>query len=252
MQEVYLIIIAIVAVVGFPFLLRMVLPSKGKVGEKRVANKLDKLPKDKYRVLNDVMIRTPKGTSQIDHLVISIYGIFVIETKFYKGWIIGGENAEYWTQNIYGEKHSFYNPILQNGGHIRMLRKTLQGFGELPFFSIVTFSEQADLKINVSEACVIYWNQILPTIRRFSKERLTSKQVSEICTFIDKVKLGTKEKETNREHIRDIYKAKEKKQMLIASGKCPRCGGKLILREGKYGKFYGCSNYPNCKFTQEI
>lgn len=245
--------IIIIAVVVLAFvLLRRRIPSKGKVGEKRVANKLDKLPEDKYRVLNDVMIRTPKGTSQIDHIVVSIYGIFVIETKFYNGWIFGGEHAEYWTQNIYGEKNSFYNPILQNGGHVRVLRKTLQDFGDLPFFPIVTFSEQADLKINVSEACVIYWSQILSTIRRYSKERLTMKQVNEIYNFIDKIKLDTKEKETNREHIRDIYKAREKKEESIAAGKCPRCGGKLVLREGKYGKFYGCSNYPNCKFTQQL
>lgn len=251
MESISFIIIPIILIVGFILLVRS-LPSKGKVGEKRVATKLDKLPDDKYRVLNDVMIRTPKGTSQIDHVVVSIYGIFVIETKYYNGWIFGGEHSEYWTQNIYGEKNSFYNPILQNGGHVRVLRKTLQEFGDLPFFPIVTFSEQADLKINVSEACVIYWSQILPTIRRYSKERLTMKQVNEIYNFLDKIKLDTKEKETNREHIRDIYKAKEKKQESIASGRCPRCGGKLNLREGKYGKFYGCSNYPKCKFTQEI
>ena len=33
---------------------------------------------------------------------------------------------------------------------------------------------------------------------------------------------------------------------------CDLCGAKLILREGKYGKFYGCSRYPNCKFTKKI
>lgn len=32
--------------------------------------------------------------------------------------------------------------------------------------------------------------------------------------------------------------------------KCPKCGGNLILKNGKYGSFYGCSNYPNCKYTK--
>lgn len=249
-MEILLLIICIVFIVGSILLARL-LPSKGKVGEKRVANMLNKLPEDKYRILNDVMLRTPKGTSQIDHIVVSIYGIFIIETKFYKGWIFGGENTEYWTQNIYGKNNSFYNPVLQNTGHVRVLKKMLQDFGDLPFFQIVTFSEQAALKINVYNACVVYWCQILPTIRQYSKERLTMSQVNDIYDFIDKIKLDTKEKETNWKHIRNINKTREKKQKYIAYGKCPRCGRWLVLREGKYGKFYGCSDYPKCKFTQE-
>ena len=56
-------------------------PSKGKAGEKTVSRKLSRLPKDKYKVLNDIMLATPKGTTQIDHIVVSIYGVFVVETK---------------------------------------------------------------------------------------------------------------------------------------------------------------------------
>ena len=59
----------------------------GKAGERRVARKLDWLPKE-YTILNDIMLRTQYGTTQIDHVVVSPYGIFVIETKNYKGWII--------------------------------------------------------------------------------------------------------------------------------------------------------------------
>lgn len=33
---------------------------------------------------------------------------------------------------------------------------------------------------------------------------------------------------------------------------CPRCGGKLVVRHGKYGTFMGCSNYPKCRYTREI
>ena len=50
---------------------------------------------------------------------------------------------------------------------------------------------------------------------------------------------------SNSEHIKNINDTKQE----INNGICPRCKGKLILREGKYGQFYGCSNYPNCKFT---
>lgn len=58
MESISVIIIPII--VGFILLVRL-LPSKGKIGEKRISNKLDKLPDDKYRVLNDVMLRTKNG-----------------------------------------------------------------------------------------------------------------------------------------------------------------------------------------------
>jgi len=33
---------------------------------------------------------------------------------------------------------------------------------------------------------------------------------------------------------------------------CPTCGGKLIVRKGKFGEFIGCANYPKCRFTKKI
>lgn len=33
---------------------------------------------------------------------------------------------------------------------------------------------------------------------------------------------------------------------------CPRCGGKMIRRSGRFGDFLGCSNYPQCKETMRI
>ena len=94
----------------------------GKFGEKRVARKLDWLSKE-YTTLNDILLPTHYGTTQIDHIVVSPYGIFVIETKNYKGWIFGHENSEEWKQSLLGKKrfwgwsseqHKFRNPIRQN------------------------------------------------------------------------------------------------------------------------------------------
>ena len=73
----------------------------GAKGESRVARELRRLNPKEYIVLNDLVVKTSRGSSQIDHVVISIYGIFVIETKTYRGWIHGNENSEYWTQSIY-------------------------------------------------------------------------------------------------------------------------------------------------------
>ena len=62
---------------------------KGIVGEKVISVLLSGLPKEQYILLNDVMLQTDKGTTQVDHILVSVYGIFVIETKNYKGWIYG-------------------------------------------------------------------------------------------------------------------------------------------------------------------
>ena len=53
-----------------------------------------------------------------------------------------------------------------------------------------------------------------------------------------------------KEHIKNIQNSIKEKDNLRASLVCPRCNSQLVLRDGKYGKFYGCSNYPYCKFTE--
>jgi hypothetical protein len=230
------------------FLRRWLAKLFGFVGEKMVAVRLKRLPKDRYRVLNDVILSTGKtSTTQIDHLVVSVYGIFVIETKNYTGWIYGKEGSEYWTQNLYGNKTQFYNPVLQNAGHIRSLRWLLAGFTPLNIYSIVAFSGSADLRVSVKEAFVIYWRQVRSTIASFQEPRLSPEQVDAICEKIQSVRIRSTRK-TRRQHVQNVKAAQKKKA--ADPGRCPRCGGKLVVRNGKYGRFYGCSNYPHCRYTQ--
>ena len=228
-------------------LIRMIGPSKGKIGERKVANKLDWLPRNKYIVINDVILPTKYGTSQIDHVVVSIYGVFVIETKYYTGWIYGGEHSEYWTQNVYGEKHQFYNPILQNEGHVRSLRRVLAEFEPLDIIPIVAFSGSADIKMDFKESHVVYWGQLRRCIRRYKRERHTWKEVKAICNKIYEVKLKPSRK-THRRHMIGVRSAQIHRERAIKNGCCPRCDGQLTLRQSQFGTFYGCSNYPKCKF----
>lgn len=73
---------------------------KGKFSEELAYRKMLELP-DEYHIFNDLFFENNGYTTQIDHVVVSPYGVFVIETKGYKGWILGGENSDYWTQVIY-------------------------------------------------------------------------------------------------------------------------------------------------------
>ena len=90
------------------FFIRHKMPEwKGKYSEKLVYRKMLNLP-DEYTIFNNLLFENNGYSTQIDHLVVSPYGVFVIETKDYKGWIFGGEYSEKWTQNIYGTKFEFY------------------------------------------------------------------------------------------------------------------------------------------------
>src|SRR5262245_49165760 len=76
------------------------------------------LPRTKdYRHFKRILVPTSRGTSEIDHLIVSRFGLFVIELKDHSGWIFGDENDAYWTAVYFRKKFSFQNPLRQNYGH---------------------------------------------------------------------------------------------------------------------------------------
>ena len=111
---------------------------RGFMGEFWVKLELKKLPKDNYIVLNDIMICDDKGTHQIDHLVLSKFGIFVIEMKNYYGLMKGKEYDNKWCQYLGKTRNYFVNPIHQNYGHIKSLSNLLK-LDEKCFISIICF-----------------------------------------------------------------------------------------------------------------
>lgn len=241
-------VIFIFALVAFVCLLWF-LPSKGKAGEMRVAKILSKLPEEEYRVINNLLIKQGNKTTQIDHVVVSEYRIFVIETKHYRGWIYGDANREYWTQNIYGNKYDLWNPIHQNQGHIRALRRVLTDIPPGVFISIVTFSRQASLDIRNSEN-VIYWDELKKLICSYQRKLISTEQAKNAYETLSAANIDSKDNQ--KQHVRHVREQISKREETIAKGRCPRCGGELVLRKGTYGPFYGCSNYPRCKFTHKL
>ncbi|MHB8076695.1 NERD domain-containing protein [Desulfosporosinus fructosivorans] len=229
------------------FVYRLFKPKiKGLIGEKTISVFLSRLDPTKYMVINDLMLKTEGKTSQIDHVVISNYGIFVIETKNYKGWILGDEHGEQWTQVIYKRKEKFYNPIRQNDGHILALKQNLQEYQELSYISIIVFSINADLKVKTNSK-VIYSVNLLKIIREYVVESLTDQQKEAIYSKL--IKLNVCEKEARTQHVDEINKKKAEVSQQLESSRCPKCSGVLIMRKGKYGDFKGCSNYPRCRYV---
>lgn len=120
---------------------------KGWLGERMVARGLSRLDPATYTSFHDLYFPRPdgRGTTQIDHIVVSPFGIFVIETKNHRGWIFGSENQPEWTQQIYKRKARFQNPLHQNRLHVR----ALMGFLALPesaFHSVVFFVGDCQIK----------------------------------------------------------------------------------------------------------
>ncbi|MEW5771139.1 MAG: nuclease-related domain-containing protein [Pseudomonadota bacterium] len=121
------------------------LKSKGQEGEIQVGLAIATLDRFVYHALHNVTVMLDDGTTQIDHVVISRYGIFVIETKNYSGWIFGSERQPEWTRSNFGRKDRFQNPLRQNYRHIKALSGFL-GVAEDRFHSVVAFCGESEFK----------------------------------------------------------------------------------------------------------
>lgn len=216
----------------------------GFLGEFFVKTELNKLPKENYLILNNIMINSSKGTNQIDHIVISKYGIFVIETKNYAGLITGNEYKDKWTQHLGKNKYYFHNPIHQNYAHIKALESILH-LNEDKFISIICMTNQSKIKVNaknVTNTC-----NIINLIQSYKNEILNINLLNEIKHKIENSNII--DKKTRTKHVKTIRNSIRTNQIKESNMICPKCGGTLVERNGKYGKFIGCSNYPKCRYT---
>lgn len=235
---------------------------KGKRGEMRVFSILSQLS-DEYTILNDLVLRTDKGTTQIDHVVVSKYGVFTIETKNYRGEIYGDDKRQKWTQLIvtkvtyakkrwktytYVTKNNFYNPVKQSLGHAFRIKELLYAFPHVKIIPIVAFAGDAILSNIDTRHHVVYKENLPEIIDRYKTICLTDNDVQAIIDILEKNNI--REFLSDRQHVKNIRAAARKANKTINAGICPKCGGQLVKRRGKYGSFYGCSNYPKCKFTK--
>ena len=220
---------------------------RGRRGERRISSRLFSLPSE-YHVFNDVYIEAQGRSVQIDHIVVSRYGIFVIETKNYTGWIYGNDKSEFWIKNMYGNKYRFRNPLKQNYSHVKSLQALL-GVPESKFIPIIVFLNGATLKCDTT-GIVIYSHQLRRTILDHSVPLFSDAEVEKLITLLSSSRIVEKKRRSN--HVHRIKGDINEREALIASGICPKCKGKLVVRRSKYGEFLGCSNYPQCNFKSSL
>jgi len=152
-------------------LLKTVTPrNRGEWSERKTILKLLKMGIDPRAIFHDCYIQKSSGSyTQVDLVVATSQGLLAFEIKDYSGWIFGHFRQKYWTQVLaYGkEKHRFYNPIMQNNGHIQAIRNNLPHNPNIPIYSIIVFYGNCTLK-NVTVASendfLIYPSEIKHTV----------------------------------------------------------------------------------------
>ncbi len=137
-----------------------VMLDKGKRGEYELYKSLRRYEDEGYKFLFNLYLPKEDGkTTELDVAMITRKGVFVFESKNYKGWIFGNDRQKYWTQCLYSgnresRKEKFYNPVWQNRTHCRTLQEYLPSDTEI--FSVVLFSDDCELKkLTVSSSDVI-------------------------------------------------------------------------------------------------
>lgn len=138
-----------------------------------------------FKILNNLHIKSKNGSTEIDVLMIHETGIYVFESKNFSGRIYGGYKQKELTQKLGHTQNHFYNPIWQNEGHISALKNVLSK--ELPYISLIVFSERCELKNVPNETA----NLII-----IQRNRLERKLVNEI---------NRREKSITIEQIDEMY-----------------------------------------------
>lgn len=247
------------------------LSDAGRRGEYDTYRYLRSLDGYKKFLFNCYIPKEDGTMTEVDMILLHESGIYVLESKNYSGWIFGTETQKQWTQTLATgkgktRKEHFLNPIIQNKVHLKWIQTYLKDFNNLTLYSYIVFSIRCELKnitLTSGNHFVVKRENLLEAVSRnvaASNMRMTKSLIDEVykklypLTQVDEAK-----KTLHIEHIKNRYEhpATIRTASESQDRKCPQCGGELVLRVAKKGdftgnKFYGCNNYPKCKYVQNI
>ena len=204
------------------------------------------LDKQIYRRVHNLIVPADNGTTQIDHVFVSPFGIFVIETKNMSGWIFGRETDRHWTQVFPGKKFSFQNPLRQNYRHTKSLAEFLRLDHSL-FHSIAFVI--GDCRFKTPMPPNVMSSGLASYIKKFSLRVLEQSRVEEIATTLQALRINPIS--SDHEHVARLKERHE------STTTCPRCRRALTQKVARRGRspgkaFLGCSGWPDCDFTRPI
>jgi hypothetical protein len=245
---------------------------KGWIGETmlHIALRLQ-LPREHYHLRRNLTLPTPDGSTQIDHVVVSRYGVFVIETKNYGGWIFGKPLDRMWTQKFPRRSSAFQNPLRQNHKHVRTLAELAEIdagalFSLIVFVGASTFKTTMPPNVTRLRGCLAY-------IRAREATLLNEAEVARILARIDGGRLDPswRTHAAHVAHVRALRAGRERAMDAAATPPppsslrepqtetaprqpgCPHCGaalGDYVYKTGaRTGQaFQSCTRFPACTY----
>ncbi len=184
---------------------------RGTRSERNLVTKLLKNGIPEQTIFHDLYIEIGNSKyCQIDLVVATRAGIIVFEIKDYSGWIFGSANQKQWTQLLaYGRvKNRFYNPIMQNEKHIYNLKKQLQQFQNIPFFSVIVFYGDCEFKNDIyvpENTFIIYSKNVMNVVQKImEKEPAPYTNKREIVELLKRGAINGEQIEIRNEHVRYV------------------------------------------------
>ncbi|MEE4217245.1 MAG: nuclease-related domain-containing protein [Xanthomonadales bacterium] len=164
---------------------------RGDIAESRVRRILAQgLENSRYTILNDVLIPSGGGTIHIDHVVVSKFGIFVIESHHARGWVSGSEVQDRWKQQNFGRITRFDNPLYRNRLQAQALQSLLQFPGQV-FHRVLVMVGQSGFK-NAPPPNVVTAEKLIRHMRRQGQHLLTGEQADRALKEIDTARIGSR------------------------------------------------------------
>lgn len=204
---------------------------------------------DTFRSYVGLIVQDERGTTEIDEVLVTPAGIFVIEKKDFGAWIFGSENEEHWTA-VYrnGEKHRFQNPIRQNYRHI----KALESYLAVPrsiLSSVVAFSRRSRFKTRLPSNVLV--GDHVAFVRSDENIALNPEEFDAICSRLNVLDTSSVNAASFDRHVQDLHARFENPTQ------CPKCGGRLVQRQSRKpgyegNTFLGCSNFPSCRYVRSL
>lgn len=155
-----------------------------------------------YHLMNHVTIRMEDGTTQVDHILVSRFGVFVIETKDYNGWIFANATDRTWTQVLFRLRFKFQNPVFQNKRHVRAVQGLLDFLPRGAVRSVVVFTGEAEFKTEIPQE-VMTIGQLANYLRRQTEEVMSLNRLQFCVGRLETARLAISG-ETDVEHIQSL------------------------------------------------
>jgi len=199
-----------------------------------------------YHHFRRLIIPTSRGSTEIDHLIVSPFGLFVVELKDRSGWIFGNEADAHWTAAHFREKFRFQNPLHQNYGHVKALQELL-GVGSEVIHSLVVFRGTFEFKTPIPAGVLCH---------DYSSWIAAKRDI-----LLDQAAVDAMVASLEAHALRGWFAARRHARSVRArysdDTTCPKCDGELVIRTARKGpdqgsRFLGCANYPACKYKRTV